>query len=121
MSTGDPRRIDVTGRMTIEAPGSSRIAELSLRIDQRADGRQTTGAFRLADPGAGVELEMAESGLVQTAPGWAAWSGMARVVPTGALRAVTVIVDGFPQSQERPDRTVVVSTGDGYRVSGVLR
>ena len=28
MSTGDPRRIDVTGRMTIEAPGSSRLAEL---------------------------------------------------------------------------------------------
>ncbi len=121
MSTGAPRRVDVTGTMTVDEAGASRSAGFSLRIDQSADGRDTTGAFRLSDPAAGVELDMVESGLVQTAPGWAAWSGIARVAGTGALRAVTVTVDRVSRYPGEPGTTVIVSMDDGYRITGVLR
>ena len=121
MTTGAPRRIDAAGTLAIEANGSVRLAEFSLRVDQTPEGRQASGAFRLADPDTGVELELAEPGLLQTAPGWTTWSGIARVVRTGALRAVTVIVDRVPRDADRPGTTVIVSMDDGYHVSGTLR
>jgi N-acyl-D-aspartate/D-glutamate deacylase len=121
MNTGTPRRLDVAGTVKVELAGDSRSAEFLLRLDQSTDGRQTAGVFRLVDAGTGIELSMVESGLVQTAPGWAAWSGTARVARTGALRAVTVIIDRTPRDADRPGTTVLVETDDGYRLSGIVR
>jgi len=122
MTTGAPRRVDVSRDLAIgNDPGASRAFSFSVRLEQSADGRHTSGTFRFSDPEAGVELEMVESGLLQTAPGWASWSGVVRVTSTGALRAAILIVDRIERGGLTPETTVVVSTDDGYRVSGVLR
>jgi len=121
MTTGAPRRVDVSGGVMVAGDSTPRRTVFSLRLDQSADGRETTGAFAFADPEAGVELETVESGLLQTAPGWASWSGVVRSTSTGALRTATVIVDRGERDGPGPATTVVVSTDDGYRVSGVLR
>lgn len=118
MSTGAPRRLDVAGAIVIDDGG---VADFMLRLEQSADGRTTTGDFRFVDPEAGVELEMIESGLVQTAADWATWSGTARVVSSGAVRAVTVVIDrGAGRNGAGTGTTVIVTTDDGYHVTGLL-
>ncbi len=117
MSTATARAIDEEGVVSIDADGVSRRAAFRLRVDQSADGRRTAGTFAWRDSDAGVDLELAASGLIQTAPGWAAWSGIARDTRTGAQRAVIVIVDRTP-AEDRP--TIELSTDGGYRVRGAL-
>jgi len=119
MSTGAPRRVDVSGSIEVD-DHSSRSAQFTLRLEQSADGRTTTGTFRFADVDTGVELEMVESGLVQTAADWATWSGTARVVGTGAARAVTVVIDRVGREGGGSGTTVTVTTDDGYYVTGLL-
>ena len=118
MSTGAPRRFEASGAMTIEASGSSRAATLAFRLDQTADGRRTTGTLRFSDTESGVELEMIDSGLLQTAAGWATWTGIARAVGSEAVRATTVIID---RAADPSGATVIIASDDGYRVTGSLR
>lgn len=120
MSAGAPRRVEISGSITIDSVDLPRGATVALRLDQSADGRSTTGTFRFSDPGVGVDLELADSGLLQTAPGWASWSGLARDTRTGALRAVNVVVDRAARTPEPASTVVIVTTADGYRATGTL-
>jgi N-acyl-D-amino-acid deacylase len=78
------------------AVGRATSAERAIVIDvaQRAGDRRARGTFRLTEKASGVALTMTEFGQLQTAPGWASFTGRARLRASEPERSVTVILDG---------------------------
>lgn len=103
MNAGEARR---TGLRS--TPGPDAVA---VEVAQAAGARQARGTFRLSQAASGVALEIAEFGMLQTAPNWASFTGRGRLRPGAPEESVTVILDG--------DDVVVVS-GE-FRLTTTLR
>ena len=74
---------------------------LTLDVRQGARDVRARGTFRVKNaPGLG-SIDMEEFGVLQTAAGWASFTGLARVGTRGTL-AVTVIVDRSAVSADGP-------------------
>lgn len=95
MNAGEPRAVKL--RVT---SGASRV---EIDVTQAKGARTARGTFRLTDTAAGAGIDMKEFGQLQTARGWASFTGRARLRPSDLERSVIVIVDG---------NEVVVSAGD---------
>ena len=63
-------------------------------VRQRPGAHRASGTFRLTDKTGGVTLTMTEFGQLQTAAGWATFTGRARLRPSDPERSVLVIRDG---------------------------
>lgn len=67
---------------------------VTIDITQPAGARRARGIFRFSDQATRTSFETREFGILQTAPGWASFSAIARLMPEGEARPVVVIVDG---------------------------
>jgi hypothetical protein len=62
-------------------------------VAQRAGAQRATGSFRLVDRRTGLVMEANGLGVLQTAAGWASFTGRARLRPSGEARSFTAIVE----------------------------
>ncbi len=67
--------------------------EVSIDVRQTRDAAAATGVVRLA-PSGGAAFEVRDLGHLQTMPGWASVTGVARRRPDAPWTAVLVVVDG---------------------------
>jgi N-acyl-D-amino-acid deacylase len=90
-----PMSIDAARRVSLEgdAAVSSSKVRITLDVRQDAGAKQATGSFSLSDRRTGTTLKMGAAGLLQTAAGWASFTGRTRVLPSGEERSLTVTVD----------------------------
>ena len=85
------------------SPGQTHVAARSVAsadravvmdVRQRSGARRASGTFRVTDKASGLALTMTEFGQLQTADGWATFTGRARLRPSEPERSVLVILDG---------------------------
>jgi len=72
---------------------TSRQDAVVIDVTQAKGARTARGTFRLTQKASGVGLDMKAFGQLQTAPGWASFTGRARLRPSEPERSVTVILD----------------------------
>jgi N-acyl-D-aspartate/D-glutamate deacylase len=110
------RHVLVNGRFALRdgAPTGERAGRTLIRTVHLPSRPMSTSASRPAAiaeavAAAGVLLELSDEGLLQTAPGWLGWTGMARTAQ-GHARGVRVVIDDTGPNARR---TIVEVDGDG--------
>jgi N-acyl-D-amino-acid deacylase len=87
-------------------------ARLTLDLVQDAKATRASGTFSFVDPSAKIAIDMKELGVLQTAPGWASFTGRAALRPSDEERSMTVTIDGT---------TLVIDAGAAFSVTRDLR
>jgi N-acyl-D-aspartate/D-glutamate deacylase len=114
-----PSRAMTTGPRNITVNGSVNGVRIEVGVRQAANERTARGTFRLTESRSGVNIDMKEFGVLQTAAGWSSFTGRAKIGP-GEERSITVIVDRADPFASVPGATVVVEAGTAYRWTGTL-
>jgi N-acyl-D-amino-acid deacylase len=94
MNLDHERSISVVGpgRFAFELEDSTYSpVEIEFEVAQSPGSREASGLFRFSAPGGGIDFEASQFGILQTADGWASFTGVVR--GRGRERALLVIVD----------------------------
>jgi N-acyl-D-aspartate/D-glutamate deacylase len=76
---------------------------LAFDIAQGPNDRRASGHFRLADRAGQATIEVLDFGVLQSTSQWASFSGRARLLPSGEMRAVVVTIErADPSLPEHP-------------------
>ncbi|MGE0123732.1 MAG: amidohydrolase family protein [Vicinamibacterales bacterium] len=87
-----PMNGDRPRRLVVRADAADGALDIELR--QPAGAARAEGRLHVSRPDGGLVVEFVEFGPLQTAAGWAAVTGMARVAGDRQLRPAVAIVDG---------------------------
>jgi len=90
---------------------------MAFQVSQAAGADRATGSFRVTDPKTKITIQATMIGLLQTADGWATFTGRARLLPSGEERAFTVLVDLADPTAVGNNRSVVVDVEDRYHLT----
>jgi hypothetical protein len=86
---------------------------LAFDVTQKRGARKATGTLRIDDGGANVRFEANTFGVLQLADGWASFTGRGRLLPAGAERSATVIVDrADPLAADHATQIIVEIEGE---------
>jgi N-acyl-D-amino-acid deacylase len=115
MNLDEERSVSVRGpgRLAYELSDSAAIpVEIELEVAQGPGSRAASGSFRFSAPGGGISVEATELGVLQTADGWASFTGV--VQGHGRERALLVVI-------EEADPTLEDATTVAVEIEGVQR
>jgi len=116
MSVDAARDVAVKGTVT----DSGAKVPIALNVAQDAGANRAKGSFRLTDPRTKTAIRANEWSLVQVADQWAAFTGRARLLPSGEERAITVIVDRADPLAANHAAAVVVDVEGAYHLAGSI-
>jgi N-acyl-D-aspartate/D-glutamate deacylase len=113
------RPMPTGGRGAVSFRGSVSDARVELDVSQSSATRSAAGTFTVVDRRAGLDLKMTDFGVLQTAAGWAAFTGRMRA-RDGAARFATVIVDRADPLAADGAASIVVEMSGGYRLEDTV-
>jgi hypothetical protein len=106
-----PSRPMHTGVRRLAVKGVSAGSRVVIALTQRAGARQATGMFTIESPDKTMAITTSQAGVLQSADGWASFTGVAKVAPGGDERAFTAIVDR--RDATAPGVATIVVTVEG--------
>ncbi|HEX3704826.1 MAG TPA: amidohydrolase family protein [Vicinamibacterales bacterium] len=112
------RPLSLDRERSVAFSGSLATGRISLSVSQKAGARTASGILRLDDAQAGMHLRMAGFGVLQSAEGWASFTGTGRTAARGPERSVTVIVDRADPLDASHAAEILVDVDGTYRMSG---